>query len=291
MRKKILITGINGFLGSHLAKKLIKDYDIIGLEYTTDNLYRIASENFKVYSSLEHSLRNIFEEHDFFAVIHAATVYNRNGESLLNLLKTNINLPTRLLELANQHNVKLFVNTDSFFNDSNSLYSYLPYYTLSKKHSLEWIKLYSKDSFSKVVNMKIFHMYGENDAPEKFVPSITKKILNNVESIDFTNGTQTRDFIYIDDVVSAYEYVLKSFSFLENFQQYDIATGKSISIKEFVTLVKNISNSNTKLNFGKFPYRDGEIMESEAKDFSLNKLGWSPKYITEIGIKKYIKLI
>ena len=49
--KKILISGINGFLGSLLAKKYSKNYDVIGLEYENKNLTRISDENFEVYSS------------------------------------------------------------------------------------------------------------------------------------------------------------------------------------------------------------------------------------------------
>ena len=47
--KTILITGINGFLGSHLAKTLSEKYNIIGLEYSLENLFRIAECNYKVY--------------------------------------------------------------------------------------------------------------------------------------------------------------------------------------------------------------------------------------------------
>ena len=49
--KTILITGINGYLGSELAKKYDKEYNVIGLEYTLENLFRINKKNYKVYSS------------------------------------------------------------------------------------------------------------------------------------------------------------------------------------------------------------------------------------------------
>ena len=56
--------------------------------------------------------------------------------------------------------------------------------------------------------MKVFHMFGENDAPGKFVPFIIKEIINNVPTLDLTPGNQTRDFIYVKDVVFAFEHVI-----------------------------------------------------------------------------------
>ena len=122
--KKILITGINGFLGSHLAKHLKSNFEVVGLEYSTENLFRISDHNLIVYSSNNCSLENIFKENNFFAVLHVATVYRRNEEPIEDMLKTNIILPVRLLELSNLNDVKIFVNTDSFFNNPNYSYSY-----------------------------------------------------------------------------------------------------------------------------------------------------------------------
>ncbi len=289
--KTVLISGINGFLGSHLAKQLNSFYKIVGLEYSLDNLNRVSTKDFDIYLSTEKGLLDAFESNKFFAIIHAATIYNRKSEQISNLLKTNVNLPVRLLELANYYKVSIFLNTDSFFNNSNFSYSFLTQYTLSKKHSLEWIKLYSEDARFKVVNMKIYHMYGERDNQDKFIPSITNKIISNEKSIDLTAGDQTRDFIYIKDVVNAFEYVLKSYSKLKKFEEFDIATGSSISLKEFVLYIKKVTQSNTELNFGKLPYREGEIMVSKTYNLSLFKMGWKPLYNQKKGVQKYISEI
>ena len=288
MKKKILITGINGFLGSHLAKHLYPNFEIIGLEYSLVNLHRIQKDNFKVYSTENNSLESVFEENNLFAIIHAATLYRRQNEPLLNLLNTNISLPVQLLELSNKNNVEIFLNTDSFFNNPKYSYSYLSDYTLSKRHSLEWIKLLSKSSRCKVINMKIFHMYGENDSPQKFIPFIIEKIKSNVSIIDLTPGLQTRDFIYVKDVVAAFEHVINSIEYLNQYQDFDIGTGKSFTIKELTTLIKEVANSSTMLNFGGLPYREGEIMESKVKNFELNKIGWKPKYTLKNAIQKII---
>ena len=288
MKKKILISGINGFLGSHLAKHLCPNFDIIGLEYSLANLHRIQMDNFKVYSTENSSLESVFVENNLFAVIHVATVYRRQNEPLLNLLNTNINLPVQLLELSNKNNVEIFLNTDSFFNNPKYSYSYLSDYTLSKRHSLEWIKLLAKSTSCKVVNMKIFHMYGENDSPSKFIPLVIKKIKNQELNLDLTPGLQTRDFIYVKDVVFAFEHVVNSVEKLCQYQEFDIGTGKNHTIKELAIMIKEITESSTILNFGGLSYRDGEIMESKAGDIGLNRIGWHAKYTLLEGLKKCI---
>jgi len=289
LRKKILITGINGFLGSHLAKYLKSSFEVIGLEYSLNNLFRIESEKFKVYDVVNKPLENIFIENEIYAVIHVATIYRRKSEPLHNLLKTNILLPVNLLELSNKYNVSLFLNTDSFFNSSKNSYSYLSDYTLSKKHTLDWIKLISNSSICKIVNMKIFHMFGENDSPSKFIPYLMDKILRDEKSIDMTPGLQSRDFIYVNDVISAFETVLKNEVKLTNYQEYEVGSGKSFSIKHLAELIKKISKSKTELNFGAIPYRKGEIMESVCNNKKLIELGWTSKFSLNVGLSKIIK--
>lgn len=291
MSRKILITGINGFLGSKLAIKLKSNFEIIGLEYSTDNLFRIESEKFLVYSSNENSIESIFSMHNFYGVIHAATIYRDDNKSIDELIFSNVLLPIKILEIANYANTKFFINIDSFFNNPSYSYSYLSSYTLSKRQTLDWIKILMNKYTIKIINMKIFHMFGENDSPTKFVPFLISKLKANQSSLDMTPGDQTRDFIYIEDVVDAFEYVVNLLENLDQFQEFELGTGISYSIKEFAILAKEITNSKTNLNFGTIPYRKGEIMVSELESFSLKNLGWEPSYSLRDGLRKYISSV
>lgn len=288
-RKTILITGINGFLGSNLANKLHEEYNILGLEYNLDNLNRLVDTDFLIYSS-KGELIEIFEKHSIFAIIHAATVYRRINDPIVNLISTNVLLPVRLYELATKFKVNLFINTDTFFNNSKYNYSFLPDYTLSKKHLIDWLKLLPSNN--KIVNMKIHHMYGPNDASSKFVPSIIALIKRNDPFLNATLGEQRRDFIFIDDVVDSFKKVLSSESKLEiGFNEFEVGNGISFSIKSFIKKVKKISGSKTELRFGSLPYRENEIMEAHANNFSLLELGWRPSNTLEMGIEKILKNI
>ncbi|MGD8778956.1 MAG: NAD-dependent epimerase/dehydratase family protein [Ignavibacteria bacterium] len=288
--KSILITGVNGFLGSNLAYKLSKNYKIIGLEHPSTCSNKLPIDTLKYYYYNEGIQKDIFIENEIFAVLHAATVYGRGNSVLDNLLHTNILLPVSIYELANKYNTKLFLNTDTFFNNEKRNYEYLENYTLSKKHALDWLRLIRDKC--KIVNMKIFHMYGPNDSPSKFIPQMINLMIKNKKQIELTAGEQKRDFIYIDDVVRAYEIVLSNYEKIaENYKEYQLGTGVSITIKELISFIKKASKSKSKLIFGALPYRKNEIMDSIANNEELIRLGWQSTFSVQKGIKEILNSI
>lgn len=285
--KTILLTGINGFLGSHIANTLANEYEIIGLAYSSKNLNTNLKFPFKVYSSQNVDLNVLFKEHQIDAIIHTATVYQKENDSFEKLIKTNILLPVQLLELANKNNVSLFLNTDTFFNQPNSNYTYLSYYTLSKRHFIDWRS--EIQGRCELITLKLFHLYGPNDRPSKFIPSIINSLIDNVPEIDLTEGEQLRDFVYVDDVVNAYKCILDNFqngASLRN--EYEVGSMKAVSIRELVEQIKEISLSRTKLNFGNLEYRENEIMYARANNKPLLALGWELKNDLRKGIGKTI---
>ncbi len=262
-KKTILITGINGFLGSNLAKSFKTDYNIVGLELCCKNLWRIENENFPVYEANDNGIEQLFLENKIEGIIHTATLYGREEIRKSVLFANNVLAPIKLLEKAIDNGIKYFINTDSFFNDGKLNYNYLYDYTLTKKQLIEWLKSFQQQV--KIINMKVFHMYGPGDAPNKFIPWLITQLKNNVPELDLTAGEQTRDFIYIDDVVMAFKTVCKNIRTIENnYNSYDVGTGNSVTLRSFIETAKDVLGSKTKLNFGSIPYREGEIMKSEA---------------------------
>ena len=102
--KTILITGINGYLGSHLAKFLSVNYNIIGLEYSLENLFRIKDNDFKVYSVENGIPDKLFAEQTIDAIIHTATFYGRQDESVQTIANANLFIPFDLLDRAIENN-------------------------------------------------------------------------------------------------------------------------------------------------------------------------------------------
>ena len=281
---RVLLTGATGFLGSHLLKALVsKGYEVVVLKRSTSDMCRLKGfENtFKSYNIDQVPLQKAFEDQYIDTIIHTACVYGRKGESMQQILETNLMFGIELL------------NTGTFFNTGTLLYKYLNYYALSKKQFEEWLQLASDKI--QVVNLKLEHMFGEQDGNDKFTTWILNELKQEKPTILLTAGTQKRDFIYIDDVVSAYLTCLEQATQLKAFNDIEVGTGVLTPVKTFVTLVKSTleklkgSPIETQLNFGALPYREGEIMEPQVDNSVLCSLGWQPKKSLEENIERFVK--
>ena len=279
---KLLLTGATGFLGSHLTYGLLNSgHDIVILKRKTSDTWRIKDilNKIRVYDIDDiDNIDNIFEyEGKFDAVIHTATLYGRNAESDVEILKTNVLFSLKLLETA------------SFYNTDSSLSKWIDAYALTKQQFVEWGKYYASLNKINFINIKLEHMYGERDSVTKFVPWLIKQCLDNVLEIPLTAGEQRRDFIHVDDVVRAYMVLLEKCP--RGFNSYDVGTGECITIRELAELLVNLTESKSKLNFGALKYRKNEIMESITDIVPLKKLGWLPMVNREEGLSKIVEFM
>lgn len=287
--KTILVTGGTGFLGSHVVHNLVTSgHRVLVLKRPSSNLDRLSPilHALSVYDLEEVDLSVPFKEYGKVdAVIHTATCYGRNGETEVELSRTNTSFPLHLLEVATSYNTNTFINTDTV------LHKYLNAYALSKNHFVEWGKLFANRNRIRFVNIRLEHMYGPYDEVTKFTTRVMKDCLANVPEIKLTPGDQMRDFVYIDDVIAGYKVLLeKTESQRGMFQEYDLGSGKPVSIRLFVETVHKLSGSSTHLNFGALPYRNGEIMYSAANTEKLESLGWRCQTSLVDGIQKTMRL-
>jgi CDP-paratose synthetase len=274
----ILITGINGFIGSNLAKSLSASYNIIGLEYSTKNLSRLEGYNFIVYESSSHIPDEVFANHTVDIIIHTATFYGRNQEEIKTIAGANLFTPFELLDKGIAASVKLFINTDTVIDRFTS------FYALSKNHFREWLQM--RCTQIKVVNMQLEHFYGPGCPSTNFITMMIDKMKANEPRIDLTPGLQVRDFIYYTDILEAYQTILEKYSSLTgNFNNFQVASGYHVTIKEMVEKIKELTNSTSVLNFGALAYRPNELMEPETDPSALQKLGWEAKINIVEGLK------
>lgn len=293
MRKCILLTGATGFLGSHLLKALVsKGYEVIVLKRSTSDMWRLKGfeSSFKSYDIDLVPLQKVFEDQYIDTIIHTACLYGRKGEDMRQILETNLMFGIELLNTGISFNTQTFFNTSSLYA---TLSKYLNYYTLSKVQFDEWLKMASDKI--QVLNMKVELMFGEQDADNKLTSWILSQFKQNKTEVNLTSGMQKRDFIYIDDIVSAYTTCLDNISKLKSFNDIDVATGRLTSIRDFIELIKDsyekITNKklSTSLNFGALPDREGELMEPKIDIEVLHSLGWQPKKSLEENIERFVK--
>ncbi len=291
---KVLLTGITGFLGSHLVRALIADrHTVIGLKRRTSDVSRLSNVERKavIFFNVEDGLDHLFESHqDIDLVIHSATNYGNQDELLSEIFMTNIIFPLRIMELASLLEKCVFINTDTFFCKTSEEYPHLNGYVTSKKIFFQLAVKFAKNNRCTFVNIRLEHVFGPGDGQFKFTSSILQKLLDDVPEIKLTSGEQLRDFIYVDDVVRAYLKIINSVEVMENLgiRYFEVGTGVAHSVKDFVITAHRIIGSKSNLLFGALPYRENEIMCSKANLDTLADLGWSSSIKLEEGLKSVI---
>lgn len=283
---KIILTGATGFLGSHLLEAFLdENFSITIVKRTFSNTDRISHliDRINIFDVDQQPLDLLFNSFGpFDAIVHTATNYGRKGESTSEILHDNLLFPLKLIETATKYNKFVFFNTATILNPLVNAYS------LSKSQLENWGKFYFLNKKIGFVNIKIDHIYGPNDDKSKFTTFIFDNLIQNKPFIELTLGNQKRDFIYISDVVNAFLHIIKSQNNII-FKEYEIGTGRAVTIKYFVELAKKITSSKTYLVFGAKQYRNMETMFSQAQIKELQNIGWNPKISLEEGIAKCLE--
>jgi CDP-paratose synthetase len=285
-KNTILITGGNGFLGSNLVKALLEHNKIIILEKNCNSLHRLSEiiDRLTVFDIDDADVEKIFISNQIDLILHTATIYGRNSESEEQILNTNVMTPLKLLSLGAKYNVTAFINTDTVLD------KFVSPYALTKAQLRDWLQMFSEKI--KVINLQLEHFYGPGGSMDNFISLMITMMLNNEPEIALTEGAQLRDFVYFQDVISAYLTIIDNINNIEDkFSNYQVASGEVISIKELVQCIKKNTNSNSTLKFGELPYRPNELMHSETDNSQLVNLGWHAKVDLETGLQETIEYI
>ena len=254
----ILVTGANGYLARNLITSFSSRHTIFELTRENNNKEFIKQSNPDV-------------------IIHTICSYGRNNESIFNIYESNLITGMQLLETA-----KEIEKNVTFINCGSSLEKYTNLYSISKTHLVELGKFLSNDKLQ-FINMNLEHFYGAG-ATNNFISFVINECKKN-QTIPLTEGTQRRDFIYIDDVCNAFNAVIKNKHTLDNFVSIDVGTGVSISVKEVVEKIKILMNSTSKLDFGKIPLRNNDPQEMKANISKLTSMRWRPQTSISQGLE------
>jgi CDP-paratose synthetase len=278
----IFITGASGYLGSQLVKKLSETHQCVSLVRKSSSHARLDNLNTELaYIDDRDSLERAFDKYRPDIVINTIALYGRKNESLSDLISANILVPSDLYALSNNYGCK------AFFHTGTSLPSDVSTYAATKNTFVELIKPVHISKM-KFINIALEHFYGPEDDNSKFTTYVINSCSNNSD-LNLTNGLQQRDFIFIDDVVSAYQTLMNNLAKLHDFETIPLGSGIAPTVREFVETVHEVSQSQSALNFGVIPMRDKELMYSCAKTEKLQGMGWKANYSLRCGIERTIK--
>lgn len=283
-----MITGHNGFIGSHLVDKLKKKYKIIGIS-NHDSKSSIPT--------IKKDIRKITKKDlpkNIDCIIHLAAITDvsfceKNPQVSFSV---NCDGTKKILELARAFNSKfVYVSTSHVYGIPQKLpmaenhpRNPTSVYAATKLFAENLCELYSRIYGLNVGIIKLFSVYGPR-SPNHLVTSkiISQSIVK--KPVILGNLKPKRDFVYIDDVISAIELIMKKSIGLES---YNVGTGKSFSISDICNLVSKSLGQKTQIKSSKTQIRRNDVPEIRSDCSKLKNLGWNSKINIADGIQKTI---
>ncbi len=297
---KILVTGGAGFIASHLVDRLIADgHQVV----VVDNLSAGRRENvnqkalfYEVDICDAASLEEVFKKEQPEVVDHHAAHVNVRKSVEMPAYDANINIlgSLNLCELSKKYQVKKFIYVSTggaVYGEPKELpvKETCPVEPLSQygvsKHTVEhYLSIFYKLYGLNFTILRYPNVYGPRQSPHGeagVVAIFSELLLQNIRPTIFGDGSKTRDYVYVDDIINANIIVLNN---VGNGEIYNLGWGKEISDLEVFHTVRRALASDIEPIFGE--KRPGEIDHiSLDSSKAMEKLKWVPTVTFEEGIK------
>ena len=304
MKKRVLVTGGAGFIGSFLCESLIEKGN-----------YVICCDNF--YTGNKENLKNIYNHKNFELLRHdvtfplyvevdeifnfacpASPIHYQNDP--VQTVKTCVHGAINMLGLAKRTKARIMqASTSEIYGDPEvhpqnesykgavSIEGPRACYYEGKRCAETIFWDYQRQHQIDVKVIRIFNTFGPRMQPNdgRVVSNFILQALANKDITVYGKGNQTRSFCYIDDLISGILMMME----LENFSgPINLGNPSEISILDLASEIIDLTGSNSKIMYRSLPIDDPQM---RCPDISLanKKLGWSPKFDRKTGLKKTIK--
>jgi len=303
--KIILVTGAAGFIGSHLTRRLLEE----GAEVHI--LLRKDTDQFRIQDFLEDLTIWYGDLKDFQGIcscirgsrpqiiFHLAALLNvsRASELIESMIDVNIKGTLNLLRGVIKENITLefFINTGSSeeygngpvpFSEDQREIPVSPY-SASKVAATYFCQMIYRSMGLPIVTLRPFLVYGPDQDTDMFIPSLIQHCLEG-KDFPMTEGDQTREFNYIDDIVEA--YLLAVICPQAVGEVINIGNGIEYTIRDVAEKIVHMMGDPIKLLVGALPKRPGETDHFFCNNEKARKLlGWSPKINIDEGLERTIE--
>ncbi|KIH71422.1 NAD-dependent epimerase [Salinicoccus roseus] len=324
---KILVTGTAGFIGSHIAKRLVnEDYEVIGIDNIND-YYDVKLKKDRLSYLLENKVRNyeinledtervldIFkrEKPDVVINLAAQAGVRYSLENPHAYITSNVNGFLNILEGCRYYDVKNLIyassssvygaNTSKPFSTSDNIDHPLSLYAATKKSNELMAHTYSHLYNLPTTGLRFFTVYGPWGRPDMALFKFTKAIVNN-EAIDvYNHGNMMRDFTYVDDIVESIKRLVEKpaqsnsewsgsapdpSSSYAPYKVYNIGNNSPVRLMEFVEAIENKLGKTAEKNY--MDLQPGDVPETYANVEDLFRdIDFKPETDIQKGVNNFI---
>ncbi|NQX61923.1 NAD-dependent 4,6-dehydratase LegB [Paenibacillus qinlingensis] len=307
MAKNILVTGADGFIGSHLAEELVKE----GYNVKAFTMYN----SFNSWGWLDHSSKEIIDSMEIFSgdirdtygvkqamkncdvVMHLAALiaipYSYHSPETY--IDTNIKGTLNVVQAARELEIAKVVHTST-----SEVYGSAQFVPITEDHPLQGQSPYSASkigadqlamsfysSFSTpIAIIRPFNTYGPRQSARAVIPTVITQLLNGATEIKLGSLGPTRDFNYINDTVRGFISIMKSDESVG--EVINIGSNYEISIKDTVEMIADIMGVKISVitDAQRLRPEKSEVDRLWADNTKARRIGWEPEYAGKEGLRR-----
>ena len=315
---QVLVTGVAGFIGMHIAKRLLENgCKVVGIDNLNDyydielKKARLSQLNCKSYDfefekidiNETEKISNFFKKHKFELVVHLAAQagvrYSIENPHIY--IDTNIKGFLNILESCKDQNINNLIyassssvygnNSDTDFKELDNTNEPISLYGATKKSNELMAFTYSNLYNINIIGLRFFTVYGPWGRPDMALFKFTHAILQDNPIQIYNNGKMIRDFTYIDDVVESVSRIVMKIkeNSLENVKHnvYNIGSENPMPLMDYITVLEKTLGKSAKKIF--IQAQLGDVTRTSSNSSKLyNWINYKPKTEIKAGIKNFV---
>jgi nucleoside-diphosphate-sugar epimerase len=286
MSRSVLLTGATGFVGSHLARRLLAQGCAVHAVVRSADAVVPPGVQAHVHDGSTAGMIALMGAAAPQQVVHLASMVlvQHQAEDLAPLLQSNIVFGTQLAEAMAHHGVRQLVNTGTSWQYFHSeQYRPVCLYAATKQAYEALLRFYCDSAGLQVISLLLFDTYGAGDPRPKLL-NLLSRAQQAGQPLAMSPGAQEIDLVHVDDVVAAYLVALERLAQgqVQGMEHYGISSGQPLALRELASLFAAASGQPLAIDWGGRAYREREVMLAWRNYPRLP--GWAPRISLADGL-------